>query len=103
MRERESHLPGDLHQDGAQRAAAVQLHRDGPKRLGGRGGVDLSGRGQRDRREGVAEEEAQETLRQSQETGYTEAGDGGFQVGWNEDLGEFEISACALEGEGGRR
>lgn len=49
-------------ENGAERAATVQLHRDGAERLGGRGGADLAGGGQRNGREGDAAKALQETL-----------------------------------------
>jgi hypothetical protein len=87
---------------GAQRPAALQLHRDGAERVGGRGGPHLARRGQRDGRERAAAEALQEALRQSEETRHQAPGQRGVQTGGHQVPRQPPLPTHALEGQSGR-
>lgn len=104
VREREPVLARGAHrQDGAERAAALQLHRDRAERVGGRGRPHVAGRGQRDRREGPGAQALQEAVRQSATAQHPEARRRGGRPRRHPVLGQPAIQAYSLEDQAGPR
>lgn len=98
VHEREHRLPPEQLEDGAERPAALQLHRDRSERLGRRGGAHVAGRGERDRREGPPDETEAEAVREGPKAGHQAARQGSRQVERLEAARQFEIQTFPLEG-----